>query len=307
MFGPFSDPRVGVEIGGIFGRASERIRERRERSVERERVGNRARAEPSDTDHLIDDFESAIRHEVGELGRRTVGELAEFGVEFYPTNLPVGEETRYGADFGVRLHMEADGFNITKGVLFQCKRMYDGARSPSYDALRGDGEEQAERMLKVTPASFFLLFNGVRAETVGEWMKPPSALFPFYEEFRPFPFAWRDFWRFIRHMDPPYALWNTGVTVLPASRVYAESRIARREAKALPIDAQHWARASVPLGLFMADLFGSCFVGDVRTSVLRLVTPPALRDLGATGVDDEDASLLPVRRLMNVRVAQRTG
>lgn len=137
MFGPFSDIRAGVEIGSIFGRAGERIREKRERSSERESLGNRARAEPSDTDELIDDFETAVRHEVGEVGRQFVGESTAYGIEFYPTNLLVGEENRVGADIGVRLHMEADGFNITKGILFQCKRMYGNNLKASYDALRG--------------------------------------------------------------------------------------------------------------------------------------------------------------------------
>src|SRR5262245_36636638 len=61
MFGPYSDPRIGAEIGGIFGRAGERIRAQRERSADREKVGNRPRVEPSDTDQLIDDFEQAIK------------------------------------------------------------------------------------------------------------------------------------------------------------------------------------------------------------------------------------------------------
>jgi hypothetical protein len=307
MFGPFTDIRAGVEIGSIFGRAGERIREKRERSSERESLGNRARAEPSDTDELINDFETAIRHEVGEVGRESVTEQTEYDIEFYPTNLQVGEENSYGADIGVRLHMEANGFNITKGILFQCKRMYGNEQKASYDALRGDGEAQAEKMLKITPASFLMLFNGVRAEILADWIKPPACIYPIARRFGPWPFGWREFWRFANLMDPPYSLWNTGITVLPASRVYAESRVSRRESKALVIDAKHWVQASVPLGVFMADLFGSCFVGDVRSSVLRLVTPPKLRDLNTSGIDDSDGSFSSVRRMMNVRVTQRQG
>jgi hypothetical protein len=307
MFGPFSNSRTAVEVGNIFGEAGERIRQMREKSAERESLGNRARVEPSDTDHLIHDFETAVRGALGEVGRKAVGERTEVGIEFYPTNLPVGEENRYGADIGVRLHLEADGFNITKGILFQCKRMYGNEQQASYDALRGDGEAQAEKMLKVTPASFFLLFNGVRAETIGRWIKPPACMSILDDRLYPIPFPWGEFWRYERFIERRYSLWNTGVTVLPAARVYAESRVSRRESKALSVDAQHWARASIPIGIFMADMFGSCFVGDVRSSVLRLVTPPKLRDLNATGIDDDESSLLPVRRLMSVRVAQSQG
>jgi len=307
MFGPFANSSTAVEIGNIFGEAGERIRKMRELSAEREALGQRARVETSDTDSLIDDFETAVLASLNDVGRKAVGERTDVGIEFYPTNLRVSEETQSGADIGVRLHLEADGFNITKGILFQCKRMYGNEQQASYDRLRGDGEAQAENMLKITPASFFLLYNGVRAETIGRWIKPPACLSFVDERLGPFPFMFREFWQYDPLIEPPYSLWNTGVTVLPAARVYAESRVSRRESKALSVDAQHWARASIPIGIFMADMFGSCFVGDVRSSVLRLVTPPKLRDLNLTGIEDEESSLLPVRRLMNVRVVQGQG
>lgn len=300
MFGPFSDPVVAVEIGDVFGRASERIREARVRSADRENVGNRARVETSDTDDLIDQFESSVRASLDSLHDRVIRERTEFGVEFYPTNLPVSEESRFGADFGVRLHLEADGFNLTKGLLFQCKRMYGNAPRATYEALRGDGEAQAAKMLAVTPASFFLLFNGVRLEIVASWIKTPACLYPFDEILSPWSLNWR-----FRNSIEQFRMWNPGVTVLPASRVYAESRVARIASKSLSVDAEHWARASIPLGIFMADFFGSCFVGDVRESILRLVTPPKLRDLGAIGVED-DISLMSIKRIMDIRAVQKS-
>jgi len=274
MFGPFNDPRVAVGIGGVFGDASRRVEERRRRSMRRrERQGTSERREESDTDDLIDEFETAINAGVGDVRERIVADGVGMDAEFHPTNV-AGEERQYGADFGVRLHIESPNYNISKGVLFQCKRMYGPEASPTFDELRGRGEEQARKMLSVTPASFFLLFNGVPAETVARWIKPPAGLYPFYREFGPFPFPWREFWRYIELRDPPFSLWNTGVMVLPASRVYAESRVCQHRGSLLPLEAEHWIAGSLPLGVFMADAFGSCFVGDVRDSVLRIVTPP---------------------------------
>jgi hypothetical protein len=52
----------------------------------------------------------------------------------------------------------------------------------------------------------------------------------------------------------------------------------------------------------MADMFGSCFVGDVRDDIVKYVTPPKLRDLESIGVPDFDPSMFPVRRLMNLSI-----
>lgn len=307
MFGPFNDPRVAVGIGGVFGEASRRVEERRRRSMRRrERQGTSDRREESDTDDLIDDFETAINAGIGDVHGQFVSDGVRMDVEFHPTNV-AGEERRYGADFGVRLHIEGPNYNISKGVLFQCKRMYGPEAAPTFDELRGRGEEQARKMLSVTPASFFLLFNGAPAETVARWIKPPAGLYPFYREFGPFPFPWREFWRYIELRDPPLPRWNTGVMVLPASRVYAESRVCRQQGSLLPLDAEHWIAGSLLLGVFMADAFGSCFVGGVRASVLRIVTPPTLRDLALDGVADFEPSMLPVKSLMNMIVRGDQG
>jgi hypothetical protein len=302
MFGPFNDPRVAAAIGQVFGQASERVRERRERSAEREAVGNRGRREDSDTDDLIDEFETAVASEVDRLGRDLLGTGVRLEVEFYPTNFPVSEENKYGADLGVRLHVEGPSFNVTKAVLFQNKRMFGTESDASFNQLRGDGEDQARKMLRITPASFFLLFNGLPIRTAGEWIKPPASWWPYYEEFAPFPYPWPGIWRWAELNEPAFGLWNTGIMVLPASRVYAESRVAENREETFTTDARHWIRASLPLGLFMVDMLGSCFVGDVRDDIVQLVTPPKARDLTNTGVPDFDPTMLPVRRLMHLTV-----
>lgn len=303
MFGPFPDPSTAVEIGRIFGDAGEHIRQKRERSDKRASFGERARLETSDTDDLVDDFEVGIRESIERVSDRLSQAGPRVQIEFHSMNLQQGEENRYGADIGVRLHIAAAGFNISKAVLFQCKRMYRNRQSVSYDRLRGDGERQAEAMLSVTPASFFLLFNSEPPATVRNWMIPPVCL-----SAPELPAGILPFWFLLQKgIEPASSLWDPGITVLPATRIFAESRVYQRNGTPLPVDAEHWTRASVPIGVFMADLFGSCFVGDVRTSVLRRVLPPHLRDLSAMGIDDEDASMLPVRRLMDIRVTQPSG
>lgn len=270
------------------------------------RHGTSERHEESDTDDLIDDFETAISAGVDSVRGRFVPDGVSMDVEFFPTNV-ASEERQHGADFGVRLHIEGPNYNISKAVLFQCKRMYGPEEAPTFDELRGRGEEQARKMLSVTPASFFLLFNGVPATTVARWIKPPAGLYPFYREFRSFRIPWRAFWRYIDARIPTLALWNTGIMVLPASRVYAESRVCQKNGSLIPLEAEHWIAGSLPLGVFMADALGSCFVGDVRENVLRIVTPPKLRNQTLDGVAEFESSMLPIKRLMNVTVRDRQG
>lgn len=298
MFGPFTDPRVALGVGGLFGDASARVEARRQRSMQRsEQQGTSDRREESDTDDLIDEFESAVMGGIEDIRARELSNGVIMSVEFHATNV-AGEEPQNGADFGVRLHIEGPNFNISKGILFQCKRMYGPGSAPTFRELRGRGEEQAERMLGLTPASFFLLFNGVPTETAGRWMKPPAALYPLYREFGPFLPPWPD-WPYLPIRDR-FSLWNTGVMVLPATRVYAESRVCRENGDVLLIESPHWIAGSLPIGVFMADMLGSCFVGDTREAVLRIVTPPTLRDLAIEG--PADASMLPIKRLMDINV-----
>lgn len=71
----------------------------------------------------------------------------------------------------------------------------------------------------------------------------------------------------------------------------------------LPINARHWIRASMPLGRFMVDMFSSCFVGDARNEIVRLVTPPARSGSPRAAVCRRpDPSMLPIRRLMNLSI-----
>ncbi len=296
MFGPFSDRSIAVNVGTAFGDASRRVGERRQQSMQvNEQEGTSERREESDTDDLIHDFRNAVPEGIAQVQEQLNSHGVQMGVEFHATNV-ASEERKYGADFGVRLHIEGQNYNISKGVLFQCKRMYGPTAAPTFRELGGRGEEQAQKMLSVTPASFFLLFNGIPARNLRQWIGTAAAFYPLDQLF-----PWPDLNRATR------AIWDPGIMVLPASRVLAESRVCRQNKTRLPIDAVHWISGSIPLGIFMADVFGSCFVGDVRESVLHIVTPPRLRNLAIDGVPDFDPSLFTVKQLMDVTVQGNSG
>lgn len=304
MFGPFEDQRVQERVGQIFGSASERIRDARSRSLDREATGQRARREDADTEQLILDFETAVLAATDELESAARDRGVEIEIKFYSTNFLPGEENRSGADIGVRLHIEAPGFNVTKAVLFQNKRIYGRGGSLAFNRLRGDGELQARKMLNATPASFFLLFNGMPISTAGQMIKLPESLWPHHVRISPEPedVPGGAFWELVEADPTHFGNWNTGILVLPASRLFAESRMLENQGRPLPIGARHWIRASIPLGIFMADFFGSCFVGDVRDSIIRMVTPPVLRDLASSGLPDDEPEMLPARRILNISV-----
>lgn len=103
-------------------------------------------------------------------------------------------------------------------------------------------------------------------------MQSMPLVFPPYEPFYPYP-IWRH-----------EAYFNPGVTVLPAVRVLAASRAAKAVNTKLANDAPSVLAGSVPLGHFIATLFSPCFVGDVRTPILQLATPPKLRE-SVSGLD----------------------
>jgi len=54
----------------------------------------------------------------------------------------------------------------------------------------------------------------------------------------------------------------------------------------------------------MVDLFASCFVGDPRESVVRIVTPPAIRDraVPTLGLPDDEFEDFAVRNVLNITI-----
>lgn len=295
MIGDVLDPRIAVAIGESFGSASDAVRQRAGRSLQREEQGQRATYEPVHTEDLIDAMGSAIRDRV-RAAQEVLGNQVQLSVEFEPVNLPVGEEAHYGADIGVRVTITTPGFTVRKACLLQAKRMYGPVSNPRFPEIEGRGEDQAVKMLSVTPASFFLLYSFLpQTDLLTMASVPVSMLCPYNGASPPMPPSSCPVWA-----GSAGSLWDLGVAVLPAARVYGVSTACRQAQTRYPVDAAKVLAGCLPLGVFFADLFGACFVGDVRPDVVRIATPPSLRDpIGAVRPKFED---FWVRRVMDIKM-----
>lgn len=176
MIGVVNDPRVAAAVGQILGGAAADIRARGNDSASAEEYGGeRATAEPSYTDEFVYQFRHGVAIRLEHITSELRDRGANIRIEFHATNLPVGEESRFGADIGVRTTLRSDDAVLVKGALFQCKRLYGPSSRPSYPELRGRGEQQAKDMLRMTPASFFMLYNFGTQRQLLNWASIPTA------------------------------------------------------------------------------------------------------------------------------------
>jgi hypothetical protein len=279
MLGIFGDPSVAVEVGALFGGAAADIRGRGNRSLEAEEQGERATIEPSYTDALLDQIRGGITERLSGLTQRLSNAGVNVEIEFHATNLPVSEETRYGADIGIRTTLRTPDAEIVKGILVQCKRLYGPASKPSYKELPGRREKQAKDMLRITPASFFMLHNFGKQEDLLNWSSVPiGTICPVEKSMMiPAPVLTNIGDQCSAWANSSGGIWDMGIAMLPATRVLALSTPASIRGAKIPYDVQTILRGCLPLGVFVADLLGACFVGDVREEVVRIVTPPNLR------------------------------
>ena len=155
MIGTITNPRIAEAIGSACGAAARDVRDRMETATRREAQGQAATREDTFTDDLADAMD-AIGEGLEEHLLALSGELARRGsdvqIEFATEKAPQGEETAFGLDLGIRLIIETPGYKTEKAILVQCKRMYGTSTTGSFPKLTDDGEDQAENMLKVTPA-----------------------------------------------------------------------------------------------------------------------------------------------------------
>jgi hypothetical protein len=264
------DPRIAAAVGGAFGSAASAVGEKMERSAAREERGERAYREDTITEEFLDQFGDALTEAFAGIRDPLAAIGAGVGITYEAVNLPVADETVVGADIGIRVRIRTSRSNITKALLVQCKRAHLKGLGYVYDALYDDGPKQARDMLRITPASFFFLFNHVTPATtryVNGHLTPLSAGWLIYTA--------------IAGLD---ALADPSVTVMPAAQVEAVSRTGAR----LPRQAHEVLPGTAPLGYFMSAMFTTCFVGDPRPAVVRVATPPAQRDAVAPLPDDDD-------------------
>jgi hypothetical protein len=293
MIGTITNRNVALEVGSAFGGAAGAIRNRLEGAVKREAEGRAATREDTFTDDLVDAMAGQISVRLAQSSERLSTPPGNVKIEFEATKAPQGEENDFGLDLGVRVIIESPGYSTQKAILVQCKRMYGRGSSGTFPKLRGDGEEQAKKMLEVTPASFFFLFNGGREDDLLEMMGS-AAMWPWDEPYRWFPPSM---------IHPEY--FDPGVAVLPATRVLAMSQAAKTSNTKLPTGARDVLAGSVPLGHFIAGLFAPCFVGDVRTPILQLATPPGRR-AEVSGLDAEVPGLgqLKAQRFHKLKIVK---
>jgi hypothetical protein len=306
MVGNITDPRVADVVGQVFGAASHDVRKSADASIAAETRGERGTREDSYTDRLIDRMRSAIRARLEELSANLSNSGVTVDVRFTPTNLPVGDEFTYGADIGIRVRIQTQDFLTVKGVLVQCKRMYGPKTVPTFAEIRERGEDQARKMLRVTPASFFMLYNfGDQQDLLAVAGIPTGMVCP-GESGGPVPNPVRSQpGRCVVWGGSSGTIWDMGIAVTPASRILALSASAAKRGVPMPIEADQILRGALPLGCFVTDLLASCFVGDVRAEVVRLVTPPAERDAApaSVGLPRDDFAGFAVRQYMDVTIA----
>lgn len=311
MIGIFGNPQVAVEVGGIFGSAAQDIRDRADSSLRAEEEGERGAREDSYTDEFVYQMRSKIAAGLNDVAGRLSNTGTKVEINFHTTNLPVSEENRYGADIGLRITFRTYQAILVKGILIQCKRMYPPASKPSYPELRGRGEKQAKDMLRITPASFYMLFNyGEQRDLLNLSSIPAGTICPM-EGGDFIPSSKRDrlgescpVWA-----DSKGSIWDMGIAMLPASRVLAmSSRAVSRKTK-IPVDAKTILRGCLPLGVFIADIVGSCLVGDVREEVVRIVTPPEQREqaFALMGLNQTDFDDFAVRHYIDLVVTGEGG
>jgi hypothetical protein len=303
----FGDPQVAVEVGGIFGGAAQDIRDRANTSREAEIQGERSTAEPSYTDELVYQMRTSIKRRLDEVAGRLSNIGAQVEIQFHPMNLPVSDENVYGADIGIRATLSTPEAVLVKGILVQCKRMYGSSRSGSYDELRGRGEKQSRDMLRITPASFFMLYNFGNQRALLDLSSIPVGTICPVDSSAPIDSVKRSkigsscpIWR-----DSRAGIWDMGIAMLPAARDLALSAGASIRQSNFPIDAATILRGCLPLGVFIVDLFASCYVGDVREEVVRLVTAPEQRDLNiqTTGLTTNEFQGFAVRHYIDIAIS----
>lgn len=271
----FVPSQLTERIAVAIGQASETVRQELTSSIGREAEGQRGSREDTFTDNLVELFSRELEPDLEKASDDLSKELnTTIRIKLGLVNVPTREEARYGMDLGLKLSLTTDTAAIEKGVLIQCKRMFD-AKRPRFPELSTRGVEQAKKMLRITPASFFLLYNFGEPESLFD-LAANSSFYPL-QGFFP--------WRIDRWSLSP---WNLGMAIIPASNVLAMSK--GPQGSKINASAKTILPGCIPFGIFIADLFVSCLVGDTREDVVNLVTAPQQRKqkLSATRFDGID-------------------
>jgi hypothetical protein len=176
------------------------------------------------------------------------GKFKEIGLDVNLKGRSNGKlsESKIGADLGIVLKVDGNDFEMEKAILVQAKKAYVDGQEVVYKELFKElnrdgkkvikGVEQAEKMLRITPASFFFLYNSSEILNLNN-----------YEE------------SIIKHLS------YIGILVLPAIQI---ASIKNNKNKILG-SLETLLPYCVCFSDFMVNYFLSCFVGDKRKGVLE--------------------------------------
>ena len=164
-------------------------------------------------------------------------------VEGRVMNIP--EEAEFGADLGVVLQLQTDELTVEKATLLQAKRLSLSGDNAGYnDLLTPHARRQARRMLRVTPASFFILYNPFAGRPVKDR--------EFAEEF---PHRTR-----VNFLHPDV---RVGIMVLP---------VMTQIGLGVPSSVERVTPYTLPFTNFFVDDFLQCKVGDGRRRTIQIAS-----------------------------------
>jgi hypothetical protein len=196
-------------------------------------------------------------------------------------------ESKIGADLGIVLKVDGNDFKMEKAILVQAKKAYVDGQEVVYKELfkelNRDGQkvikgvEQAEKMLKITPASFFFLYNSSEILNLNNYKESIIKHFLKIKEvnkmiickvkikegiYLAVPVEQN---QIIEFGDKKTLESYIGIFVLPAIQI---ASIKNNKNKILG-SLETLLPYCVCFSDFMVDYFLSCFVGDKRKGVLE--------------------------------------
>jgi hypothetical protein len=177
-------------------------------------------------------------------------------------------EGKIGSDLGIVLKVDGNDFKMEKAILVQAKKAYVDGQEVVYKELFKElnrdaqkvikGVEQAEKMLKITPASFFFLYNSSEILNLNNYKESIINHFLNISKVKI---------KEVIYLAVPVNQLESyiGIFVLPAIQI---ASIKNNKNKILG-SLETLLPYCVCFSNFMVDYFLSCFVGDKREEVLE--------------------------------------
>jgi hypothetical protein len=256
----------------------------------------------ADEDYLTGKIIEIINNSDQEELRKEIRELLGLYVNIYARKNEGINENKIGADLGIILNVTGDNIEIKKAILVQAKKAKKNNNYISYPELKKRGKDQAQKMLRITPASFFFLYNpedickddkyklllqdhSFRTSFKTIKKEDLDEVIHLYKHYRrELYYLWKElislndaflFFPFSPHPFFPIRRvcgWYAGIMVLPATNITAIKDLKN-------VNLEDFLPDCVCFADFMVDYFLSCYVGDTRKRVLiKAGINPDLKD-----------------------------